>query len=107
MGGQRPLPLDHRELLRRLVSGWHYPAGTGLWILAFVLLLLGVYPSMVRLPVSALILLVALAIASAPPAAPERLSGARRAWVAGVTLLRIAAMMVAVLVIWSFAGGPR
>jgi hypothetical protein len=107
MGGRRPLARDHRELLRRLVAAWHYPAGTGLWVLAFVLLLLGVYPPMVRLPLSAFVLLVALAIASAPPAAPARLSGSRRAWAAGATLLRIAAMMVAVLLIWSFAGEPR
>ena len=107
MRGRHAVPRDHREPLRRLVAGWHYPAGTGLFTLALVLLLLGVYPPMIRLPLSAMLLLVSLAIAIAPPAAPVRQSESERAWVTGMKLVRIAGAIVAVLVVWSLAGEPR
>ncbi len=86
----------------RLPSGWHDPVGTGIWVVAAVLFLLGVYPAVVRSPLRIVLLMSALALAAAPSSAPRR-----RPWTWGVVLVRFAAMLVSVLILWSLTGQPR
>lgn len=90
----------------RMPSGWHYPVGTGIWVVGIVLFLLGVYPAVVRSPMRIVLLVTALALAAAPASA-SRAPARRAPWSWGILLVRFAAIFVSVLIVWSLTGQPR